>query len=607
VRVAGGDNTPKFRHVRFEDLAVHGVVEAVLACFTEGGTQQSRKPRAGALAALVHGIVWILSFLYNAGARHLHQLRNRSMREGVAVPDKQMEAIVEWLQDKIKECRQTLRAATMMNKDHQGTAITNARTSHLMGNSTLATKTVQVKSARRTGLERTMPKIVHALLTDLASFTARVKLAREAGLPTRHIDAQGLQQALIRMTFASFIIPHVRPSIVEGSCVYMWDEPTPPCPKCADPKCKGNIVLVHPTETKACWSSPHHKATTGGKRSRQGGAMLFSIVHPVAVDALREMVLGAHATLYGRTAPNGPQTTPLRRWLFMRWAARARSWLPLSPGDATKLLRAATGERDLNHCDGRPSTISVGQGLQLYPAAVTALQEDLNTLSGSQLPAWAQGSIAKTMGNSVDMWNNYYDSQKCPRDAQVTERVQRAQRQQLLVMASLDHDYTGRDGQLPPLPQDVDLAPEDAIIQQAYKSARAYLEASPRLNCSHAATKKTPSTRQSVQKSRRPSTSSSDEPDEEPTSEVDEGLPCEVCFRTDGDDVMLLCQNLACNKGWHIHCVQPPLPRVPDDDWWCPNCREFGANTAPVEEDSAEDEATDDDDLLPLAKLARPR
>lgn len=34
----------------------------------------------------------------------------------------------------------------------------------------------------------------------------------------------------------------------------------------------------------------------------------------------------------------------------------------------------------------------------------------------------------------------------------------------------------------------------------------------------------------------------------------------------------MLCDR--CDTGWHTHCLQPPLSKVPEDDRFCPNCRD---------------------------------
>jgi hypothetical protein len=53
-------------------------------------------------------------------------------------------------------------------------------------------------------------------------------------------------------------------------------------------------------------------------------------------------------------------------------------------------------------------------------------------------------------------------------------------------------------------------------------------------------------------------------------------LACEVCGFTDQEEVMLLCD--ACETGWHIHCLTPALPAVPEGDepWVCPKCTAKG-------------------------------
>ncbi|KAM7274964.1 hypothetical protein ACFE04_016830 [Oxalis oulophora] len=55
-------------------------------------------------------------------------------------------------------------------------------------------------------------------------------------------------------------------------------------------------------------------------------------------------------------------------------------------------------------------------------------------------------------------------------------------------------------------------------------------------------------------------------------------VPCEVCGSLDRGEVMLLCGNesgsIGCGVGTHIDCCDPPLEEIPEEDWFCPNCRE---------------------------------
>eukprot|EP00798_Chlamydomonas_sp_ICE-L_P002246 gene2246-biopygen4517 len=43
---------------------------------------------------------------------------------------------------------------------------------------------------------------------------------------------------------------------------------------------------------------------------------------------------------------------------------------------------------------------------------------------------------------------------------------------------------------------------------------------------------------------------------------------------------MLLCDS--CGAGYHTHCLDLPLPAVPDGDWFCPNCTVSGITAIPA-------------------------
>ena len=48
-------------------------------------------------------------------------------------------------------------------------------------------------------------------------------------------------------------------------------------------------------------------------------------------------------------------------------------------------------------------------------------------------------------------------------------------------------------------------------------------------------------------------------------------MRCRVCRRKGGDEAMLLCD--ACDNGYHMYCLRPPLKKVPVGDWFCNDCK----------------------------------
>ncbi|XP_063995960.1 uncharacterized protein LOC135173177 [Diachasmimorpha longicaudata] len=53
---------------------------------------------------------------------------------------------------------------------------------------------------------------------------------------------------------------------------------------------------------------------------------------------------------------------------------------------------------------------------------------------------------------------------------------------------------------------------------------------------------------------------------------------CEVCQECDREDRMLLCDG--CDLGFHLECLNPPMDRVPMEEWYCPTCTEINPNLA---------------------------
>ncbi|KXZ44747.1 hypothetical protein GPECTOR_63g71 [Gonium pectorale] len=62
-------------------------------------------------------------------------------------------------------------------------------------------------------------------------------------------------------------------------------------------------------------------------------------------------------------------------------------------------------------------------------------------------------------------------------------------------------------------------------------------------------------------------------PSVEPEADDEEfwdSVCCEECGCPHPEESMLLCDG--CGGGWHTFCLSPPLPGVPDGDWYCPYC-----------------------------------
>lgn len=54
-----------------------------------------------------------------------------------------------------------------------------------------------------------------------------------------------------------------------------------------------------------------------------------------------------------------------------------------------------------------------------------------------------------------------------------------------------------------------------------------------------------------------------------PKAPWEEGV-CKVCGIDRDDDSVLLCD--ACDSEYHTYCLNPPLARIPEGNWYCPSC-----------------------------------
>lgn len=54
-----------------------------------------------------------------------------------------------------------------------------------------------------------------------------------------------------------------------------------------------------------------------------------------------------------------------------------------------------------------------------------------------------------------------------------------------------------------------------------------------------------------------------------PKAPWEEGI-CKVCGMDKDDDNVLLCDT--CDSEYHTYCLNPPLIRIPEGNWYCPSC-----------------------------------
>lgn len=54
-----------------------------------------------------------------------------------------------------------------------------------------------------------------------------------------------------------------------------------------------------------------------------------------------------------------------------------------------------------------------------------------------------------------------------------------------------------------------------------------------------------------------------------PKAPWEEGV-CKVCGIDKDDDSVLLCDT--CDAEYHTYCLNPPLARIPEGNWYCPSC-----------------------------------
>lgn len=75
--------------------------------------------------------------------------------------------------------------------------------------------------------------------------------------------------------------------------------------------------------------------------------------------------------------------------------------------------------------------------------------------------------------------------------------------------------------------------------------------------------------------------------DEAPLPMLDDDVNMEECCLVCGDgennvELLLLCDGAGCSAAVHTFCLDPPLARVPDDEWYCADCVVKRAASTPV-------------------------
>ncbi|XP_064601605.1 tyrosine-protein kinase BAZ1B-like [Liolophura sinensis] len=59
-----------------------------------------------------------------------------------------------------------------------------------------------------------------------------------------------------------------------------------------------------------------------------------------------------------------------------------------------------------------------------------------------------------------------------------------------------------------------------------------------------------------------------------------ENAKCKICRKKGEDNQSLLCDD--CNQAFHLYCLRPALPFIPDGEWFCPACRPQTQRRRPV-------------------------
>jgi hypothetical protein len=306
------------------------------------------------------------------------------------------------------------------------------------------TDSITSEQLRQQRLVEQMPSLISSLVSDMRMVAKKAEFHREFGGPLDVEHAFEMQEIIVRATAISFMLCHVRPSLVERAAIYLSDERHPPCRTCGSAECPECAFIVHRTKDNLLLVAPHHKTAKG--KAKAEPITMKTDAHWM-VSLFREWAMWGQALAYTGALPDDAYTDPKyrsagrftpRRPLLQYAAVRGAEkgvFRDLRSGDATDMLRRVTGWKDVVHKDFRHAFITVVQDITLSPARHAALLAAA-TRKGP-LPEWMTQRVARGLGNSLNMWHDTYDAGECPVDAETTLALLNAQRKHLLLLAAL--------------------------------------------------------------------------------------------------------------------------------------------------------------------------
>jgi hypothetical protein len=416
---------------RLEYLAVHGVFAAAKQCFALGGTVQGGPASASSLVSACSGWIYGLQYLWNRAALHLSKCRSDASEEVRNLPLA--------LADRVRAARSSLRALIKIHKGDERRRTNNKRRRLLVGDDGDA------DLQRQDVLVRDMPDIISTLVLDLRSVAQRAFLYRDSKSENRMTRsfAFEMQDVIVRCTAVSFMLCHIRPSLVESAEVYLTTETRLACSRCQRADCSATSFLVHPTEDRLVFIAEHHK---GNKGQASGEAIMQRSGYHWLVVLFREWVMWGHALAYTGELPPDAYVRPelrratrclVRRYMLMRapkGGPQQGVYRSLNSGEATLMLRNVTGTQH-QHKDYRHAFITVLRMVCLPASTREQLVEDIQ--QARALPDWVSASAARCLGNSLAMWRSTYDHGESPVDAETTEQVLHVVRKHLQLLCDL--------------------------------------------------------------------------------------------------------------------------------------------------------------------------